>query len=130
MRDQARLRSYAHPCVITILLYFALVVPGFFANRIYRVPALVVTSTNAQDGRPLLEFAVGMLLWLLLFVPGLAANYLYLKEGRRMEEIAGEPLPGVNDLRLLWSIGAGCASLVALFAFRLWLAGTTSPPPY
>lgn len=43
------------------------------------------------------------LLYLVIWVPGLIANILFYKEGKRMQRIAGEPLPGVGCLSpMLW----------------------------
>lgn len=43
------------------------------------------------------------LLYLVIWVPGLIATILFHNEGKRMQRIAGEPLPGVGCLSLmLW----------------------------
>lgn len=71
-----------------------------------------------------------LLLYFCFFLPGLVANVMFLQEARRMEEIAGEPLPGVGMLRtmlgsvillggvvvafvLLAACGAGIGSLIS-----------------
>ncbi len=45
-----------------------------------------------------------LILYGLLFFPGLVANRLYLEQAERMETWAGLPLPGVQQLRSLWRI--------------------------
>lgn len=42
-----------------------------------------------------------IILYLFLFIPGLIANVLFHEEGKRMEALAGEKLPGVGALGLL-----------------------------
>ena len=42
-----------------------------------------------------------IVLYLILFVPGLIANVIFHNEGKRMELIAGQPLPGVAALGLM-----------------------------
>jgi len=60
------------------------------------------------------------LLYFLWFLPGLMANSHYLQEAIRMEEVAGEPLPGVGLLRdmMLFAL-ALCAGAVLLAAVVL-----------
>jgi hypothetical protein len=52
------------------------------------------------------------LLYLVFFLPGLFANILFLQEARRMEKLAGEPLPGVGVLRTLLGLVALVAGLL------------------
>lgn len=56
----------------------------------------------------------------LLWLPGLIANWMYLQDAHKMERLAGEPLPGVGCLTIMfWSnvmltvlaIIAGCVVL-------------------
>lgn len=42
-----------------------------------------------------------IILYLVLFIPGLIANVIFHNEGLRMEAIAGQPLPGVAALGLI-----------------------------
>lgn len=42
-----------------------------------------------------------IVLYLFFFVPGLIANVIFYNEGKRMEQIAGVPLPGVGALAVL-----------------------------
>ena len=57
-----------------------------------------------------------LLLYLFCWVPGVIANHLYLAEALRQEEIAGERLPGVAGLKLMWNL-AGLVFLVVLAFF-------------
>lgn len=52
-----------------------------------------------------------VVLYFVLWIPGLIANNIYYSEGRRMEEIAGQDLPGV---RALWSLRALMITMLAL----------------
>ena len=44
------------------------------------------------------------------------ANYLFLEEAKRAEHTAGEPLPGVGCLGLMWA----ATGLLALLFFGFW----------
>lgn len=60
-----------------------------------------------------------ILLYCFLFVPGLVANWLYLEDARRMEDIAGEPLPGVSTLHTMQTVvfwGAGLFLAIIVLA--------------
>ena len=62
---------------------------------------------------------VTMLLYCFLWVPGLIANFLFLKEAERMEVLAGEPLPGAGWLRFMWMVAV---ALALLFTFAIGYA--------
>ncbi len=47
------------------------------------------------------QVVVVIILYFVLFIPGLIANILWHEEGKRMEKIAGQPLPGVRALGLM-----------------------------
>ena len=64
------------------------------------------------------------ILYLFLFVPGLVANYLFLKDAGRMELLAGEELPGVGFLRAMWSLALAIGILIAVFV--LYVIGRAS----
>jgi hypothetical protein len=65
---------------------------------------------------------VVMVLYCFLWFPGLVANYLYLEDARRMEDRAGEPLPGVGGLRLMWALTGWLAGLVVAFVLFVVVA--------
>lgn len=44
---------------------------------------------------------VVFILYFVLFLPGLIANVIFHNEGKRMEALAGQPLPGVGALGLM-----------------------------
>lgn len=73
---------------------------------------------------------VVMLLYCLLWVPGVIANYLFLKEAERMEGMAGEPLPGAGWLRFMWATAVLLAMLFFFFVvYALWHRLLAPVPP-
>lgn len=82
LRDMARLKSYTGACVIVMLLY------------------------------------------VFLFIPGIVANYLFLEDAKRMEELAGEALPGAGGLRLMWTVMLWAGGLLfGFFALAVIVGG-------
>lgn len=73
-----------------------------------------------------------LILYGLLFFPGLVANRLYLEQAERMETWAGLPLPGVQRLRSLWMTARplfGITYLVGSLVAALLLFGLQSRRP-
>lgn len=63
-----------------------------------------------------------VVLYVLLWVPGVIANYLYLKDAESAEAAAGQALPGVAGLRLMWTLACLLFGIVAsLVVFALLL---------
>lgn len=62
-----------------------------------------------------------IILYLFLFIPGLIANVIFHNEGKRMEIIAGQPLPGVGALGFMrkWLFVILIVSLILLVIFLL-----------
>jgi len=57
-----------------------------------------------------------IILYLFLFIPGMIANEIWYQEGRRMEQIAGQSLPGVGTLAFLrrWVMNILAAGFILL----------------
>jgi hypothetical protein len=73
---------------------------------------------------------VVLVLYWFFFIPGAIANYLYLQEARHMEEIAGEPLPGVGALRGMWLVTWGAAAfLTVIFVLSCVITSVFQPLP-
>jgi len=72
---------------------------------------------KSYTGPSVLVFILYWLFWL----PGLIVNYMYYKEAKRMEQLAGESLPGVGCLSvMLWLNVIGIAlGIVAGIAILL-----------
>ena len=66
---------------------------GFSAYDLDRANARMKSYTGAV--------VIVLVLYCLLFIPGVIANVLYHEEGKRMEELAGQELPGVRALGIL-----------------------------
>ena len=75
---------------------------------------------NARTKSYTTQAILTLVLHLVLWVPGLIANILFLMDARRMERIAGQTLPGVGCLWILLAsqiIGfvVACCAIVLLF---------------
>jgi len=72
---------------------------------------------KSYTGSAVLVFILYLVLWL----PGLIANYMFYSEAKRMEKVAGQSLPGVGCLsvllwlNVLWIVG-GVLFVVSLMA--------------
>jgi hypothetical protein len=64
-----------------------------------------------------------IVLYLIFWLPGLIANVIFHNEGKRMETIAGQPLPGVGALGLMrkWQF---IILVVVLIGALIFLAAT------
>lgn len=68
-----------------------------------------------------------LVLYIVLWFPGLVANVLFLNEAKRTQEIAGQSLPGVGCLTwLLWLNLWGCILAIGLIAACLAAVGSHS----
>jgi tetratricopeptide (TPR) repeat protein len=86
------------------------------AIRAQQVAASTKSYTNAA--------VIVLVLYFILWLPGLIANFMYLEEANRMEKLAGRALPGVGALRLE-RIMFALLPLVGLLALAiLFLLGT------
>lgn len=56
---------------------------------------------NARSKSYITAAVLTLILYFLLWIPGLIANIMYLTEARRMQGIAGQSLPGVGCLWIL-----------------------------
>ena len=54
-------------------------------------------------------------LYWLFYLPGLIVNYIYWKEAKEMEELAGQPLPGRGCLAAMLCFSVGIIVLGVLF---------------
>ena len=79
--------------------------PSYFEAR------RVAAQMKSYTGPAILIF----ILYWLFYLPGLIANYIYYREAKHMERVAGHGLPGVGCLALmLWlNIASFAAILIA-----------------
>jgi hypothetical protein len=77
-----------------------------------------LARTKSYTGAAIAVFV----LYSLAYLPGLIFNLMYLREARRMEQIAGQELPGTGCLSsMVW---AGVLVFIALVLFLMWFFGT------
>jgi len=58
---------------------------------------------------------IALLLYFVAWLPGIIANFLFYSDGKRMQRIAGESLPGVGCLSaMLWFNAIVIALVVAM----------------
>jgi hypothetical protein len=76
---------------------------------------------NARMKSYTAHVVVVLVLYLFLFIPGLIANVIFHNEGKRMEAIAGQSLPGVDALGFMrrWLFILMIVILVVLVVFLL-----------
>ncbi|MGE0544176.1 MAG: hypothetical protein AB7R89_28755 [Dehalococcoidia bacterium] len=55
-----------------------------------------------------------LLMYIVLWLPGLIANLLYYREAKATEQIAGQSLPGVGCLGWMLILNLGALGLVAV----------------
>lgn len=68
------------------------------------------------------QLIIVIVLYWVLFFPGLIANIIWHEEGKRMEKLAGHALPGVGGLGLLrrWMWYVTLVSAVLIFLGLAW----------
>ena len=72
-----------------------------------------VARTKSYTGAAVLTFVLYWLLWL----PGFIVNVIYYREAKRMERVAGQNLPGVGCLSIMFWWQIVMLALVALLIF-------------
>ena len=63
------------------------------------------------------------LLYCLFWIPGFIVNIVMMNEGRRMEKIAGQALPGVGFLVIMFWLNIIAIILGVLFLIIILIAG-------
>jgi hypothetical protein len=63
-----------------------------------------------------------LVLYFVFYVPGLIANFMYYNDARRMEDIAGESLPGVGCLQyqLYFAVGIFVAAAIVILGIAIF----------
>jgi hypothetical protein len=78
---------------------------------------------KSYTGNAVLAFILYWLLWL----PGLIVNYMFYREAKRTEKIAGQSLPGVGCLSVMLIINVAVSVfLISLVVFLAVLGGLGS----
>jgi hypothetical protein len=74
---------------------------------------------KSYTGKAILVFFLYWLFWL----PGFIVNFLYYREAKRMQLMAGQPLPGVGCLTIMLYLGIAGLVIVPIGLFLMVLAG-------
>lgn len=82
-------------------VYSAALTPAEIEHRNRLLAVNDMTRAQAQTKSYTGALVAVIILYFLLFVPGLIANVLFYNDGKRMEQIAGVSLPGVKALGVL-----------------------------
>ena len=79
-----------------------------------------IARLKSYTGSAVLTF----ILYLFLFFPGLIANWLFYNDAKRMEDIAGESLPGVGCLTIQLYVAVGAFVIGAIVFFVIAVSGS------
>lgn len=71
----------------------------------YRPPSVDPRVVAAQQKSYTLQAVLTLVLYFVMWVPGFIANVLFYQEAKKDEALAGQSLPGVGCLRIMFFVG-------------------------